>query len=49
MMGPLHIGMMFLNIIGTRLGGSGLNNLYGKSGINISGRGSSFFKGSHVK
>ena len=49
MMGPLHIEMMFLNIIGTRLGESGWNDLYGKSEINISGRVSSFFKGSHVK
>ena len=41
--------MMSLNIIGTRLDGSGWSDLNGKSGINTSGSASSFLKGSHVK
>ena len=48
-MGPLHIEMMFLNIIDTWLDGSGWSCLYEKSGINTSGKVSSFLKGSHVK
>ena len=48
-MGPLHIEMMFLNIIDTWLDGSGWSGLYEKSGINTSGKVSNFLKGSHVK
>ena len=49
MMGSLHVEIIFLNIIGTRLDGSGWSDLYEKSGINTFGRVRSFLKGSHVK
>ena len=49
MMRPLHIEMMFLNIIGTWLDGTGWSDLYEKLGIDTSGRVCSFLKGSHLK
>ena len=49
MMGSLHVEIIFLNIIGTRLDGNGWSDLYEKSGINTFGRVRSFLKGSHVK
>ena len=49
MMRPLHIEMMFLNINGTWLDGTGWSDLYEKLGIDTSGRVCSFLKGSHLK
>ena len=45
----MHIGIIFLNIIGTWLDGSGWSDIYEKSRVNTSWRVTSFLKRIHVK
>ena len=49
MMGPLHIEMLFLNIIGDWLNGSGWIEVYEKSTVSTAGKIESFLSGKHVK
>ena len=49
MMGPLHIEMAFINVIGDWLDGSGWCEVFNKANISTPGRVENFLKGSHVK
>ena len=49
MMGPLHIEMVFLAVIGNWLIGSGWCEFYAKSGVNTYGKNESFLTVSNVK
>ena len=49
MMGPLHIEMAFLNVLGDWLSGSGWCIIFEKSNVSTAGKIESFLKGNHVK
>ena len=49
MMGPLHIEMVFLNVLGYWLNDSGWCTIFEKSKVSIAGKIESFVKGNHVK
>ena len=48
-MGPLHIEMVFLNLLGDWLNGSGWCTIFEKSKVGTPGKIESFLKGNHVK
>ena len=49
LMGPLHIEMAFLNVIGDWLESNGWVNLFVKANVSTPGRADSFLKGNHQK
>ena len=49
MLGPLHIEMMHLCVIGDWLDGSGLTNIYERSWISTPARIDSFLKGAFIE
>ena len=49
MMGPLHIEMLLLSMIGDWLAGSGWCEIYKRSEISTPGRSNSFLKVKHLK